>query len=269
MTASSQLRALVTGGASGLGKALTAELLGRGAKVVVSDINEPALEAVLAEFGGEKAGVFGTRCDVADREAVHALVDDTATKLGGIDLIANNAGVGVSGQFETIPQEDWNWIMDINLWGVIYGCQATVPHMKSQGRGYIVNVASAAGLLSPPKMSAYNVTKAAVVALSETLYGELKPNHINVSVLCPTFFRTGIAEAGRGGDDPKERAWLIRQMERSKVQAPDVAKAAIDGVLAGELYIQPMRDGRLAWRTKRLAPQFFYNRMSQIAMRQF
>ncbi len=135
--------------------------------------------------------------------------------------------------------------------------------MKAQGRGYILNVASAAGLLAPPAMSAYNVTKAAVVSLSETLFAEYKGDGIHVAVLCPTFFRTNIVEAGRGASTPKEDAQIVRWMERSKVQAPDVAKAAIDSVRDGKLYVQPMRDGRRAWRLKRTSPQRFYESMGK------
>jgi len=136
--------------------------------------------------------------------------------------------------------------------------------MRAQGRGYILNVASAAGLLAPPGTSAYNVTKAGVVSLSETLYAEYKLEGIRVAVLCPTFFRTNIIGAIRGSTTEKEDARVIRWMERSKVQAPHVAKAAIDSVRDGKLYVQPMREGRRAWRLKRAAPQRFYDSLSRI-----
>ena len=135
--------------------------------------------------------------------------------------------------------------------------------MKSQGNGYILNVASAAGLLTPPAMSAYNVSKAGVVALSETLYAEYKNDGIRVSVLCPTFFRTQIVEAGRGATTAKEDARIIRWMERSKVQAPDVAKAAIDSLRDGKLYVLPMQDGQVAWHLKRQAPEQFHDSQSE------
>jgi short-subunit dehydrogenase len=135
--------------------------------------------------------------------------------------------------------------------------------MRAQGHGHVLNVASAAGLLAPPAMSTYNVTKAGVVALSETLYAEYKKNGIRVSVLCPTFFLTRITETQRGASTEKEVAQIKRWMHRSKVQAPEVAKAAIDAVRDGKLYVQPMRDGRIAWRLKRLAPQRFYDSLSK------
>ena len=257
------LRAVVTGAGSGLGRALALDLARRGASLVVSDIDRSSAEATAELVRGERARAEVIPCDVTDREAVFALVRQTEERLGGLDFLANNAGVAVGGPFDEISIEDWRWAVDINLWGVIYGCQAAVPKMRAQRRGYILNVASAAGLLAPPAMSAYNVTKAGVVSLSETLYAEYKPEGIHVAVLCPTFFRTNIVEAGRGATTPKEDAQVIRWMERSKVQAPEVAQEAIDAVRDGKLYVQPMRDGRMAWRLKRTAPQRFYDSLSK------
>jgi NAD(P)-dependent dehydrogenase (short-subunit alcohol dehydrogenase family) len=200
------LRAVITGAGSGLGRAMALDLAGRGASVLVSDIVLSSAEET-AELVREKGGRSeGVRCDVTDRDEVFALVDEAEMRLGGIDLIANNAGVAVGGPFEEISIEDWRWAVDINLWGVVYGCQAAIPKMRAQGHGYIVNVASAAG--------------------------------------------------------------VIRWMERSKVQAPGVAKAAMDSVRDGKLYVQPMREGRMAWRLKRTAPQRFYDSMSR-AHKQF
>jgi NAD(P)-dependent dehydrogenase (short-subunit alcohol dehydrogenase family) len=257
------LRAVVTGAGSGLGRALALDLAGRGAFVVVSDINASSAEetAELVRRQGVRAEVIP--CDVTDRDAVFGLVDQTEQRLGGIDFIANNAGVAVGGPFEEISIEDWRWAVDINLWGVVYGCQAAVPKMKAQGHGYILNVASAAGLLAPPAMSAYNVTKAGVVSLSEGLYAEYKSLGIRVTALCPTFFKTNIVGSGRGATTDRDDAQISRWMERSKVQAPDVAKAAVDAVRDGKLYVQPMRDGRIAWRLKRTSPQRFYDSLSR------
>ena len=257
------LRAVITGAGSGLGRALALDLARRGASLVVSDIDPAAAEQTAELVRQRRTQAEVVQCDVTDRDAVFGLVDETEKRLGGIDFIANNAGVAVGGPFDEITIEDWRWAVDINLWGVIYGCQAAVPKMKARGRGYILNVASAAGLLAPPAMSTYNVTKAGVVALSETLYAEYKGAGLSMSVLCPTFFRTNIVEAGRGATSDKEDAQIIRWMERSKVQAPAVAKTAIDAVRDGKLYVQPMRDGRMAWRLKRTAPQRFYDSLSR------
>ena len=257
------LRAVVTGAGSGLGRALALDLAGRGASVVVSDINPTSAEETAERIRDQGARVEVVKCDITDRDAVFALVDEAERRLGGIDLLANNAGVAVGGLFEEISIEDWRWAVDINLWGVVYGCQAAVPKMKAQGHGYILNVASAAGLVAPPAMSPYNVSKAGVVALSETLYAEYKSLGIRVSVLCPTFFKTNIVGNSRGATNSKDDARITRWMERSKVQAPDVAQAAIDAVRDNKLYVQPMRDGRSAWRLKRTHPQRFYDSLSR------
>jgi len=262
------LRAVVTGAGSGLGRALALDLAKRGASLIISDINPSSAEETAELVRQQQARAEAVVCDVTDRNAVFGLVEETEARLGGIDLIANNAGVAIGGPFDEISIEDWRWAVDINLWGVIYGCQAAVPKMRAQGRGYIINVASAAGLLAPPSMSAYNVTKAGVVSLSETLFAEYRTQGIHVSVVCPTFFRTNIIGAMRGATTKKEDAQVIRWMERSKIQAPDVAKAAVDSVRDGKLYVQPMREGRMAWRLKRTAPQRFYESMSR-AHKQF
>jgi NAD(P)-dependent dehydrogenase (short-subunit alcohol dehydrogenase family) len=257
------LRAVVTGAGSGLGRALALELANRGAEVVVSDVVATSAEQTAELLRKKGAHVQIIPCDVTDRDAVFYLVEETTKRLGGIDFMANNAGVAVGGPFEEISIEDWRWAVDINLWGVVYGCQAAIPKMKAQGHGYILNVASAAGLLAPPAMSAYNVTKAGVVSLSEGLYAEYKSQGINVAVLCPTFFKTNIVGSGRGATTEKDDAQILRWMERSKVQAPDVAREAVDAVRDGRLYVQPMRDGRMSWRLKRAHPQRFYDSLSR------
>lgn len=256
------LRAVITGGGSGLGRMLALHLADLGASLVVSDVNDAGARetASLAQERGARTEVVS--CDVTDRSAVFELVDETEKRLGGIDLICNNAGVALAGSFDEVSIENWRWVVDINLWGVVYGCQAAIPKMKAQGHGYILNVASAAGLLSPPNMAPYNVTKAAVVSLSESLYVEYKGSGIRVSVLCPTFFQTNIMNAGRGSGTPKEEARMRKAMERSEVQAPDVAKAAIDALRDGELYVQPMADGRDAWQLKRENPQGYVDLVS-------
>jgi NAD(P)-dependent dehydrogenase (short-subunit alcohol dehydrogenase family) len=248
-------RAVVTGAASGLGRALAVELAARGGRVLVADVDEVGGAETVRMVKDAGAQASFIRCDVRDPAQVAALLDAADERLGGVDLVANNAGVAVSGKVGEIGLEDWRWIVDINQWGVIYGCHTFVPRFVAQGRGYILNVASAAGLLSAPQMAPYNVTKAAVVALSETLHAELSGTGVRVSVLCPTFFKTNIIHAARS---PAEHSGLVvKLMERSKVQAPDVAREALDAVAEGRLYVVPMTDGRMMWRIKRAAPEAF------------
>lgn len=255
------MRTVVTGAGSGLGRALCLEVARRGsARIVVSDIDAEGAEATaeMVRQAGSTAVVQIT--DVREREQVLALAAFAKETFGDTDLLCNNAGVAVGGPFELTSDEHWQWIVDINLWGVIYGCQAFLPGMRAAGRGRVINVASAAGLLSAPQMSAYNVTKSAVVGLSETLYAEYRSAGVNVSVLCPTFFQTNILENGRG-PQTRDTEFARGLMERSKVQAPEVAKQAIDAVEAGRLYCLPMADGRFLWRLKRLSPANYYRFM--------
>lgn len=263
MKISRDTRAVVTGGGSGLGRALCLELSKRGARVVVSDIDPAAAERTAAELRTEAHVV---QCDVADADDVARLADESEKLLGGVDFVANNAGVAVGGAVGEVELDDWRWIVGINLWGVIYGCHYFVPRFRKQGHGAILNVASAAGLLSAPKMSSYNVTKAGVVALSETLYSELAGTGVSVTVLCPTFFKTNIAASARGSDESM-RGFVEKLMTRTKVQAPQVADIALDAVEKGELFAVPHADGRWAWRVKRAMPQGYFRLVGAAARR--
>ena len=248
-------RAVVTGAGSGLGRALCVEIARRGGRVVASDVNVEAARATAASLGGDAHAVA---CDVTKLEDVERLAAEVDRLFGGVDLVVNNAGVAVGGDVGAVPIADWRWIVDVNLWGPIHGCHVFVPRLRRQGRGHVLNVASAAGLLAAPGMGPYNVTKSAVVALSETLYGELAGTGVGVSVLCPTFFQTNIANASRltGADD---RIALVNTlMAGAKIQADGVARFAIDAVERGKLYVLPHPDGRWIWRIKRLAPRIFH-----------
>ena len=250
-------RAVVTGAGGGLGRALCLELARRRGRVIAADIDLDAAEitaAAVRDAGGEAKAVA---CDVAQEAQVAALADAADAAFGGTDLIVNNAGVAVAGPMAEIPQADWEWIMGINLWGVVYGCRVFIPRFKAQGRGAILNVASAAGLLCTPEMGPYNVTKAGVVALSETLCSELKGDRIGVTVLCPTFFQTNIMQATRSKNSNHQHV-AEKLMARAKIQAPEVARHALASVDAGELYSLPHADGAWSWRIKRMSPERFY-----------
>ncbi|MGZ3418907.1 MAG: SDR family oxidoreductase [Polyangiales bacterium] len=260
MTLPKRPRAVVTGAGSGLGRAISQKLAARGARLVLADVNEEGLRETQKLLGGVETHVF--RVDVTKPAEVEKLADDAFEKLGGVDLLVNNAGVAVAGEIGDVPLQDWEWIMGVNLWGVIYGCHYFVPKMRKQGSGHVLNVASAAGLLSGPQMSPYNVTKAGVVALSETLRADLAPNHIGVSVLCPTFFQTNIGKSSRG---PTEMKALVEQLlAAGKIQAEGVAELALQGCEQDELFITPHADGRWLWRLKRLMPDAFYAMMPKV-----
>ncbi|MCK6544683.1 SDR family NAD(P)-dependent oxidoreductase [Myxococcota bacterium] len=261
-------RAVVTGGAGGLGRAFCLELGRAHGRVVVGDLDVAGAEEtarLVRDAGGEAVAV---RADVADVADVEALAACAAERFGGVDLLVNNAGVAVAGPIDVVPVADWRWIVDVNLFGVVHGCHVFAPRFKAAGRGHIINVASAAGLVSMVNMSAYNATKAAVVALSETIRGELAPHGVGVTVLCPTFFETGIIDHGHN-HGPEATIRLARKlMARSKLHADDVARLALAGAAKDELYVVPMADGRWMWRLKRLAPQLFQRTLVPKAVNQ-
>lgn len=258
MSIPSRPRAVVTGGAGGLGRAFCLELAARGAQIVVADIDEAgAAQTVgLVERAGGTA--VATRCDVSKLDQVEALATLADERFGGCDVVVNNAGVAVGGAVGAIPIADWEWIMGINLWGVIYGCHVFVPRFKQQGRGHVINVASAAGLLSAGEMGPYNVTKAGVVALSETLASELRTHGVGVTVLCPTFFRTNISNSSRTTAAPGTREMVEKLMDKAKIQADGVARFALDAADRDDLYAVPHADGQWMWRLKRLVPERYY-----------
>lgn len=255
-------KAVVTGGGSGLGREICLWLADRTASILISDLNlesaEETLQLVKARGGDGKA----MRCDVSKANDVEALAMEADRLWGKTDILVNNAGVAVGGPIGEVSLEDWQWIASINLWGPIHGCHHFVPRMKKQGGGWILNVASAAGIASAPEMSAYNVTKAGVVALSETLYAELAKDKIGVTVLCPTFFKTNLLQTMRA---PNQKAIDMAKgfFARSKITAAQVAKEAMVGLEKGTLYIIPQADGKFVWRIKRLNPQFYLSQAAK------
>ncbi len=265
MTIPRSPHAVITGAGGGFGRALALELGGRGSRLTLSDVNLTSVEetAQLAESAGAK-GVRALRCDVTKLEDIEALA---AAAERPIDLVVNNAGVGSGGRVGELPMKDWRWTIDVDLFGVIHGCHVFVPVLRGQGHGHVLNVASAAGLLSAPMMGAYNVAKAGVIALSETLSGELLGSGIGVTVLCPTFFQTGIARNGRYTDD-RTRTRAEALVSKGKT-ADVIARYALAACARGELYALPMADGRWMWRLKRAAPVAFRTIAGRVTKRMF
>jgi short-subunit dehydrogenase len=253
-------RCVITGAASGFGRAIAVELGRRGAHLLLSDVNVPGTEetARLATGAGAE-GVRVIRCDVTRLEDVEALA---AASESPTDLVVNNAGVASGGRVGDLAMADWRWTIDVDLMGVIHGCHVFVPRLRAQKRGHILNVASAAGLVSLPFMGAYNAAKAGVVALSETLAAELDGSGVGVTVLCPTFFRSGIVENGRFVDEGSRKA--AETLLSRGWEAERVVRAALKAVDRNKLFCVPMPDGRWLWRLKRLVPSAFVDLVGRI-----
>lgn len=248
------VRVAITGAGSGLGRALAVELASqRQARLLLLDVNEPRAHetAELVRQAGGEARVM--RCDVTQAQDLDAAAAEMDRAFGGTDLLVNNAGVAAAGLMGDVPIADWQWLLNINLFGVIHGCHSFVPRMKAQRAGFILNVASAAALAHLPEMSAYNVSKAGVLALSETLDAELASYGIVVSTLCPTFFATNLLESLRSPDNRQKDA-AEKAFARTRVTASAVAKAALKGLEANQLVIIPQLDGAAIWRLKRVLP---------------
>ncbi len=243
-------RAVVTGAGGGLGRAFCLQLARRGARILASDVDLAAAESAVALLGVESHAM---RCDVSKVEEIEALAVEAERRWNGVDLVINNAGVAVMGDIGDIPVEHWQWIVGVNLWGPVNGCHVFAPRLKKQRSGHILNVASMAGLVSSPHMAPYNVTKAAVVSLSESLRGELARHHVGVSALCPYFFATNIARSSRGGDEAL-RTLAQQMLESTGLTPDDIARIALEGVDKNKLYILPHNRGRWMWLAKRWLP---------------
>lgn len=249
-------RALVTGGASGLGLAVAETLAVRGWTLGLMDLDAPRLEAAAARLAGAGAAAVWTRAvDTRDEAAVRAAVDAFAAERGGIDLAFNSAGVAVAGRFLDTLAQDWDWVIAINVLGVAASCRAELPHMIASGGGLIVNVASAAGFVSGADMSAYNASKAAVIALSETLAQEHAAQGIQVTAAMPGFFRTRLLEQARAPAAALSTARKI--MHASNLEADVVAREILARAAAGEGHVVLPREYRWLWRFKRLSPTAF------------
>lgn len=196
--------AVITGGASGIGLALAHRLGRDGAHIVIGDIEAEALDKAVGELEAAGADVLGVRTDVAQRSAITALADAAEERFGKIHFLHNNAGVCTTGLAEEQSDEQWEWVLDVNLRSVIWGCREFLPRMKAHGEpAHIVNTASMAGMSGGPQMAPYFTTKFAVVGLSESLWheGQVEESNVGISVLCPGFVRTGIARSDRNQPD--------------------------------------------------------------------
>ena len=234
--------AVVTGGASGIGRALIQRFAREGANVIVADLDDAGMAAAAGEAQALGVKALAVRTDVADLAQVETLAARAFEAFGAVHVLCNNAGVAMWGGLESATHRDWQWVLGVNLWGVIHGIEAFVPRMIARGEpAHIVNTASMAGLIASKGLGVYNTSKYAVVGLSETLAKDLKPYRIGVSVLCPLGVQTRIRESERNRpatlrNERAERAAPVELIGRSL--APEtVADMVLAAIHANELYV--------------------------------
>lgn len=244
--------AIVTGGASGIGRALCEELARRGAIVVAADIDFEGAQraaATITEAGGRATAV---RLDVREPEAVQAVMDDTAREYGRLDFLFNNAGIGAGGEMRELTLEQWRTVVEINLMGVVHGVVAAYPVMLRQGSGHIVNIASLSGLIASPGLGPYTTTKGAVVSLTNALRAEAEALGVRASVVCPGFIDTAIFDNAIGVRMDKED--LLKKLRLPLMGVDGAARAILRGVERNEGMIVSPWSARLLWRVTRFCP---------------
>lgn len=241
-------RILITGAGSGLGKAFATRFARAGWRVLVSDVDDAAGQMVAKELDTSFLPL-----DVTDDKSWTRALEWCRREWDGLDVLVNNAGVASGGRFERIDLADWDWIWEINLKGVVRGCRTFVPLFKEQRSGHLVNVASLAAIMNLPGMASYNVTKAGVLSLSETLRHELEPYGIATTVVCPAYVKTNIGDRMRS-PDPGAAKVMAKLMESSTVTADDVADQVFDAVARKRFLVLTHPDGRRSARLKRYLP---------------
>jgi len=257
MQSFSEKTCVITGAGSGLGREFALLAAKLGMRLVLADVQQHALKQTEASVTALGADVLSHVCDVRRGDEVESLAQAAVKRFGAIHVVFNNAGVGAGGLIWESTQQDWEWVLGVNLWGVIHGVRVFTPLMLASAKadpnfeGHIINTASMAGLLTPPAMGIYNVSKHAVVALTETLYHDLSliDAPIGVSVLCPYFVPTGISHSDsvRPSDTQATRqptrsqqvsqAMLEKAVSAGKISAAEVAQITFDAIKAGQFYI--------------------------------
>jgi NAD(P)-dependent dehydrogenase (short-subunit alcohol dehydrogenase family) len=243
--------AFVTGGAGGIGLAMAEAFAQAGMKVMIADIEAGVLDDAVENLRRISPDVVGVVCDVADAGSVERAAQAAFAAFGNVHVVCNNAGVAAGGGIDHISLDNWRWVIDVNLMGVLHGIRSFLPHIRSHGEGgHIVNTASMAGMQTGLGLSPYGASKFAVVSMSEGLHAQLKPHRIGVSVLCPSFVRTRIGESGRNRperygvsqplDPASPAAAMVAEIARqlqAGLDPADVAARVLAAIRDDQLYI--------------------------------
>ncbi len=264
-----QKRIFITGGASGLGKAIAFKYAQQGYKVCIGDINEERGKETIEALKSQGCDALYFYCDTTKIKDLILVKDKLVEHWGGVDVVVNNAGVaGTAGPIDDVSMADWDWVLNINLLGVVRGCKVFTPLFKKQQSGYFINISSAAGLMNAPLMSSYNVSKAGVISLSETLRLELEKFGVGVSVVCPAFFKTNLTETMKSTIDGVIQR-ISSVMENSKVTADDVADMIFNAMSNNKFWVITHKPERKLWLLKRYLPSQFRRVMKREMARLF
>lgn len=244
--------AVITGGASGMGRAMADRLGAAGARIVVADVEEPALDETVAALLAAGVDALGVVCDVSDGDAMDTLAATANEHFGPVDIACLNAGVGSNGPMAELRTADWEWVLGVNLWGVIHGIRVFLPDMEARDQGHVVITASIAGLTSYPYMGPYNASKHAAVTIAETLHHEqrAKGSSVHVTALCPGLVRTRILDADRNRPEryrlpaldttarlEREYGDVVRDIYSTAMAPAAVADMVHDAIRDGTFYL--------------------------------
>jgi NAD(P)-dependent dehydrogenase (short-subunit alcohol dehydrogenase family) len=247
---------LVTGAGSGIGRETALLSARRGARLVISDVNQDGLDETAETIRGLGRDVLAERVDVSDREQMRAHAESVHERWGPVDLLVNNAGVGLAGKFLDTQLEDWDWVVSINLMGVVHGCHFFIPPMVQRGSGHVVNVSSMAGYNASPELPAYSATKFAVLGLSEALREELKPSGVGVTAICPGIINTPITRNTRmRGHTDEDRERAVKLYARRNYTPARVAENILRSVQRGRVVAPVSPEAWFGYGLKRVSPR--------------
>ena len=264
------MRILITGGATGLGQAIALKWADKWANkegafdICIADINQERGDETVNALIAKGANAFYVHCDITSDSDVQMLAQTIDSRWGGADYVFNNAGVATGGSLLDESIEQWQWVFDINVLGMVRVSRALLPLMRKQGGGYFINIASQAGLTPIPYMGSYNAVKAAVVSFSETMKLELAPDNINVSVVCPGFFKTNLDESMRS-TNPASHKMIKKFFAKADMTKEDVAEAIYQQVSKKQFLVLTHKLGKRAFLLKKLLPtqRYISNMLNQ------
>jgi NAD(P)-dependent dehydrogenase (short-subunit alcohol dehydrogenase family) len=254
---------LITGGASGLGKAIANKYANQGWRVLIVDIQDELGQKFVNELNDNNKQAEYYHCDIGHKKSFDELYEEVSAKHDCLDILINNAGVGSVGALEKTTESEWDRLIRLDLMSVIYGTQALLPLLRKSKKAHIASTASFAGLANMPGMMSYNVAKAGVIAFSETLHGEMALYNIGVSVICPAFFQTNLVESMHGASD-KTKGFIHKQMQTSGITADDVANDIYRSIEKNTFMIISHTTARRQILFKRFFPKTFMNKKIKI-----